>query len=243
MLKKTVLVTMLLALAIFSANCGGKVSDEEKTDAANIAAGLAGGMISTTDSSSSMLKAKDNDVSTMVSEMRNIVEGAIWLGQLRLESLHANNLTIPTQTCSALSNTTTGTASCTSSCPTASSFKLGCSIQDGKTSTCNKVIYTFNSTSFSVTMDYDGISGTSESNYTGTLGVSLTLNTNVTGGVLDGKLLECSMSFSFDIASYKSAATRRLTPSCDGFSCKYNGNEISCDDMKNKMMISETSCS
>ena len=172
--------------------------------------------------------------------------GQAWFTRFRLETDHAENLlpegtelTVPTSTCNAFA----GQTGCTSSCPTTSTFKVGCTLPDGTSSTCNGTKYTFNSATFGLTMDFAGVTGSSTT-AAGTMGVAFQIAANVNGGKLDDKKLECAFGLSFDIAKLKAGTQAAPTPSCDNFSCKYDEHDISCDDMKTKIASnSNNSCS
>lgn len=243
------LAAVALATAFGSLAACGKVSDDQKQDAANIAAGLVNGVGKSSASSAALTgvpgpAGTGGSVVSVSRQMRDLAEGAMWLTALSQEPTgparaglsagDASAATIPS--CSGFN-----AGGCTSSCSGGDTvWNISCQLAENGTSVCNGVTYTFANTTFGMTLDVSGLSGTG-AGASGTLKFGFTISANVTGGQLEGKELKCGLAFNLDIAKVK-AQTEVFTPTEESFSCSYDGKDIAFDDLKSRM-ASSASCS
>ncbi len=236
---------MILALAAALALPGcGKISDEEKTDAANLMAGMAASLGNSVGDDARVVVREPElaEIRNVAQTLRETAQGVAWLAYFQSEAEARANpglenaLTVPGNVCTSFSFPN---SSCTAS---GSVLTMALTFPGSSTQVCNGTTYTLSSASFSMAFDFANVTGTWGAATGGTLGLSFSIAANVSGGKLDGKKLECGFAFSFDIAAIKANTATTVTPSCDNFSCKYDGNEISCADIQNRIAATRASC-
>jgi hypothetical protein len=234
-------------LLVLASGCG-KLSDAQKQSASDIASGLAGGTGKSLSTSVASLtaptpSAESSRVSSVVGQT---VEGMMWLTRFQLFGgplvdrwEHGQDLTLQQSICSS------GTTSyCTSSCNSATAataFTVSCTLPASSGYNCAGTEYTFNNSTFAITADFTNTTGTYGAG-TGSFALSISIAGDVSGGGLDGKRLECGMGFTINITGLKAGTVTHFSPNCDGFSCKYDGKDLGCEDVQAKMASSTLSC-
>jgi hypothetical protein len=237
-MKKALLGTILL---VVFAGCS---KGDPNQDAANIVAGLAGDTGSSIAKSSSLTGDPAQPADSVGAIINQRVQGTFWLLRFADLGTFGSEISpgVPTATCNGVVNQ----SGCNSSCDgTDQIYTVACTLPGGSTSTCDGTQYTFNSTSFSIGADFTNVSGTwGSSGATGTLGLSLTIQADVSGGALNGGQLKCTLAFSVSVAALQAGTVSNFTPTCDSnFSCSYAGNAISCSDIQSRLSSSAISCS
>ena len=218
----------IMAMAMISAGVGcGKVNDSQHQDVANIVGGI-GGKNSNSGSYLNPAGAQPELKPDFVGLINQQLDSALWMSKFRIEAGQTSNLGADSKEGLAPFSCSPSTVStCNLSCPTASTYKIACTVPSSTTNTCNGIAYIFSNQSVSVTLDVSAIVG-SGAGETGSLGLGLTFSADVNGGNLTGKTLACSMSLIFDVSKVKSTTPQKPALDCNNFNCTYDGKALDC---------------